>query len=153
MLDRGVRARRLRTEHPRRRHDSPDQNQWNDRIASLRTGATLAEAAAAIGVMAVVRRGSVRRVAGAMRTRVPLLRDRMALIGSLCRGQRHRGHGDICRNEYEREHAGKQPCRSRARGASQIDREAGTKRVHGREWYVGRVRSQSMRLAQRSSAR
>jgi len=80
MLDRGVGRGCARAENARAWCGSLNQNDRNGRIAHLRTGATLAEAAAVIGMMGVVRRERVRRVTCAMRTDVHGQRGR-ALFG------------------------------------------------------------------------
>ncbi len=53
--------------------------------------------------------------------------------------ERHRRSHHVRRRQHQRERAGEHARGPRARDASQIEREAGKKHVHGRRWYAAAV--------------
>jgi len=151
-FDRGAVARRRDREDARRRHRQRRRHREHKTVAGVHARARLAAARAirAVTGMRFVRRaGRGRAVIGAVL--VHFVRNRrMGGFSALRRvlPERHRGRHHVRRGQQQREQAHERARGPRTRDASQIEREAGTKHVHGRECYAAAVAG-AKRLAPR----
>ena len=149
-FDRGAGARRRDREAARRRHRKRWEHREHEPVACVHARARLAAA------------GAIHAVAG-MRFMLRLRGSRAAICamgvhrrrsGSVFvppgvrrrGGERHRRGHHVRRRQQQRERAGERARGPRASDASQIEREAGKKHVHGRRCYAAAVPS-AKRLA------